>query len=259
VFAATMVGEGTMSTEELQARVADNPAWYHTLQVAPGVVTDGYVDWRAKAAAILPDDLSGKRCLDIGTYDGFWAFEMEQRGGDVVAIDVERLDSGDWPPVNRAKLERRNREWGLELGKGFRIAHELRGSSVERVICSVYDLTPEAIGGAVDFAFLGALLLHLREPIRALEAIRGALKPGGTLKVVECVSLRETLRAPRSPVARFEPLIYDFNWWRPNLAGLMAYVRTCGFENVRRGRFHRPPSKPEMRTWYADLEARAPS
>ena len=101
-----------MSTEELQARVADNPAWYHTLEVAPGVVTDGYVDWRAKAAAILPDDLSGKRCLDVGTYDGFWAFEMERRGGEVVAIDVDELNAADWPPVNRAKLERRSRTGG---------------------------------------------------------------------------------------------------------------------------------------------------
>jgi len=67
------------------------------------------------------------------------------------------------------------------------------------------------------------------------------------------------VRAPRTPVVRFEPLMTDFNWWRPNLAALTAYVRSCGFEDVRRGRFHRPPSKPEMRTWYADLEARVPS
>ena len=85
------------------------------------------------------------------------------------------------------------------------------------------------------------------------------LKPGGTLKVLECICMRETVRAPRTPVVRFEPLMTDFNWWRPNYAALSAYVRSCGFENVRRGRFHRPPSKPEMRTWYADLEARAPS
>ena len=248
-----------MTREELHARVADNPAWYHTLEVAPGVATDGYVDWRAKASSILPGDLSGKRCLDIGTYDGFWAFEMERRGGEVIAIDVEQLNAADWPAINRDRLERTQREWGLELGKGFRIAHELRGSNVKRVICNVYDLTAEAIGGPVDFAFLGALLLHLREPIRALEAIRGVINPGGTLKVLECICMRETVRAPRTPVVRFEPLMTDFNWWRPNLAALTAYVRSCGFENVRRGRLHRPPSKPEMRTWYADLEARVPS
>ena len=69
-----------MTTQELQARVADNPAWYHRSTSARASATDGYVDWRKKAASILPDDLSGKRCLDIGTYDGFWAFEMERAG-----------------------------------------------------------------------------------------------------------------------------------------------------------------------------------
>lgn len=246
-------------TRDLREQAAANPAWYHTIELAPGVVTDGYVDWRKKAARILPDDLSGLRALDVGTFDGFWAFEMEQRGAQVVAIDVDELNSADWPPVSRARLEREQREWGMELGRGFRTAHAALGSSVERVICNVYDLTPEAIGGPVDFAFLGALMLHLREPIRGMERIRGALKPGGRFKVLECVSLRETLRAPRTPVARFEPMQSNFNWWRPNVAALVDYVRVCGFEDVRRGRLHRPPAKREMRTWYVDLDARAPA
>ncbi len=59
-----------MTREELHARVADNPAWYHTLEVAPGVATDGYVDWRAKASSILPGDLSGKRCWTSGPTAG---------------------------------------------------------------------------------------------------------------------------------------------------------------------------------------------
>jgi SAM-dependent methyltransferase len=243
----------------LRVRIAENPAWYHSIELAPGVVTAGYVDWRAKAASLLPDDLSGMRCLDIGTYDGFWAFEMEKRGGEVIAIDLDQLTSADWPPFSRAKLEKQQAEWGLKLGLGFEIAQEALGSAVQRVICNVYDVNADAVGGPIDFAFLGALLLHLRDPVRALEAIKGTLRPGGTLRVLECVSLRETLRAPRTPLAGFEPLRYDFNWWRPNAAGLLAYLRSCGFEDVRRGRFHRPPGRKEMRTWYLDAECRAPS
>jgi SAM-dependent methyltransferase len=247
-----------VTSAELRDRMAKNPAWYHTMDLAQGVATPGYVDWRKKAASILPSDLSGKRCLDIGTYDGFWAFEMEKRGGEVVAIDLDHLTSTDWPPINRARLEREQAQRGTELGIGFTIAAEARASSVNRVICSVYDLTPEAVGGPIDFAFLGALLLHLREPARALEAIATTLRPGGTLKVLECVSIRDTIRAPRTPLAAFEPLTHDFNWWRPNAAGLMAYLRAAGFADVRRGRFHRPPARKEMRTWYLEAECSAP-
>jgi len=245
----------SLQRDDLHNRVREMPAWYHTLELAPGVITPGYVDWRDRAAAILPADLSGRRCLDIGTYDGFWAFEMEKRGGEVVAIDVEQLSGADWPPYGRERLEREVEERGLTLGGGFRVAHEALNSRVTRVICSVYDLTPQAVGGEMDFVFLGALLLHLREPIRALEAIFQTLRPGGSLKLLECVTLRETLRSPRTPVAKFEPLIYPFNWWRPNAAALVAYLRSCGFQNVKRGRFHRPPGKPEMRTWYLEVSA----
>ena len=42
--------------------------------------------------------LDGKRCLDVGTYDGFWAFEIEQRGAkEVVAVDVLDPRRWDWP------------------------------------------------------------------------------------------------------------------------------------------------------------------
>jgi len=44
---------------------------------------------RGGLAERLPwPDLRGARCLDIGTADGFWAFEMERRGAaDVLATD----------------------------------------------------------------------------------------------------------------------------------------------------------------------------
>src|SRR6478672_7410803 len=73
-------------------------AWYHTLELAPGVVTPGWLDHRGILADIpLPPSLAGKRCLDVGTFNGFWAFEMERRGGEVVAIDVLDPVRWDWP------------------------------------------------------------------------------------------------------------------------------------------------------------------
>ena len=242
-----------------KSALAENPHWYHSIELAPGVVTPGQVDLRALAARILPDSLAGKRCLDVGTFDGFWAFEMERRGAEVVAIDVERLDAAEWPPRNRDALAARAREWDMELGRGFRIAARALGSQARRVVCDVYDLDAEAIGGPVDLAFSGAILLHLRDPVRALERIHAALAPGGTLLGLEPIALRETLRSPRRAVARFEPLETEFNWWRPNVAAVLAWPRAAGFEDVRRTGLHRPPAaQRSMREWYCALEARRP-
>lgn len=238
--------------------LAENPVWYHTITLAPGVATPGQVDWRRHVSRILPADLSGLRALDVGTFDGFWAFELERRGAEVVAIDVERADDAEWPPLNRARLKADAAAMGLELGRGFRLAHDCLGSVVRREICSVYDLTPDRIGGPVDLVFLGALPLHLRDPIRALERIGETLVPGGRLIAVECVSLGATLRAPRRPMANFEPTYQPFNWWRPNLRALHAYLEAAAFDEVRRlGWPLRPPARPEMRTWYCAMTGRA--
>ena len=117
-----------------------------------------------------------------------------------------KLEAAEWPAVNRERLEATAREWGLELGRGFRIAAEALGSSVERVECHVQELARERIGGPVDFVFSGAILLHLRDPVGALENIHSVLEPGGTLVILEPFSPRTTIRSPRGPVADFQPL-----------------------------------------------------
>ena len=246
----------TSAGDVARAAIGANPVWYHTIELAPGVVTPGQIDLRGVASRLLPDDLSGKRCLDIGTFDGFWAFEMERRGAEVVAIDVDKLEAAEWPPRSRARMEQTSKELGVELGRGFRLASEALGSNVQRVVCSYYDLTPEAIGGHVDLAFNGAILLHLRDPVRALERARAVLKPDGELRVLEAVSMSMTLRSPRRPAASFQAAASDFNWWVPNLAGVHAWLQAAGFVDIRRTTIVRAPATRRMRQFCAGFLAR---
>jgi SAM-dependent methyltransferase len=242
---------------ELRERVAENPHWYHTIELAPGVVTPGHIDLRGVVPRILPARIEG-RALDVGTFDGFWAFELERRGADTVAIDLDDPVEAEYPPNNRAALEVRARELGVELGRGFRIARDALGSTVERVACDVRELTPEAIGGPVAFAFLGALLIHLRDPVGALENVRGALVPGGRLHLLEPIHVGLTVRHPRRPVAAFSPLRSEFNWWFANLATVRAWLETAGFADVRRLAVVRPPAGKGMQgVTYAGFAARA--
>jgi SAM-dependent methyltransferase len=242
----------------IRARITANPVWYHTLALPGGELTPGQVDLRAVAAKVLPADLRGRRALDVGTFDGFWAFELERRGAEVVAIDVDDVAASQTPPNHRELLLREGELFGVKLGRGFGIAAELLGSRAQRITCDVTELTPETIGGPVDVVFMGALLLHLRDPVGALERIAGVLRPGGELYQLESISLWLSLLHPRRPVARMQTLETTFNWWYPNRATLRAWLRTAGFVDIQGRGLHHPPQRPPMDDWYHGLRSRRP-
>jgi tRNA (mo5U34)-methyltransferase len=182
------------------------PDWYHCIELPDGTVTPGAFDLRPSTKVVpLPDDLTGARCLDVGTWDGFWAFEMERRGAaEVVAIDIEDPERWDWPPRERVA----GHGGGLAVlsdrkppGAGFRHAAEALGSKARRVDRSVYELDP-ATDGAFDVVFLGSLLLHLRDPVGALDRVRAVCR--GQAVVADTVDAIPSLLRPRTPTARLE-------------------------------------------------------
>jgi tRNA (mo5U34)-methyltransferase len=216
-------------TRALAREVEDYP-WYHTLELGDGVVTRGMFDHRpALHRYPLPADLSGLRCLDVGTMDGFWAFEMERRGAaEVVAVDAPDPLSLDWPVSLRHTAEK-----SLDETKEarFELAHRALGSDVSRVERTVYELDPADLG-SFDVVFCGDLLVHLRDPIGALERIH-ALCSGAAIvsNPIERFGFRE-----RRPLAQLDG-IDEFGWWTSNLAGLVRMVRAAGFRSVE-------PSRP---------------
>jgi len=140
--------------------------WYHTIELGDGLVTTAMWDHRPVVDRYgLPESLEGKTALDIGTCDGFWAFEMESRGADrVVATDISRWADFDWLPQTR---ERKSDQAEESPEDRFRFAHAMRGSRVEYEISNVYELSPETLG-MFDVVFCGSLLVHLQNPIKAL-------------------------------------------------------------------------------------------
>src|SRR5215218_3870955 len=95
-----------MTTAALRREVADTPVWYHTIDLAAGVTTPGWFDLRPVVDQMPWPDVRGKRCLDVGTYDGFLAFEMERRGAaEVVATDISDPSGWDLPVRTRECAE----------------------------------------------------------------------------------------------------------------------------------------------------------
>jgi tRNA (mo5U34)-methyltransferase len=176
--------------------------WWHTIQLSPGVVTPGGWDLGPTSAELPWPDVRGKRCLDVGTADGFWAFELERRGAaEVVATDL--------PSAFQQKARAR-----------FELARELRGSRVVYEERDVYDLD-----GEYDIVLMGFVLQMVRDPLGALEAIRGVCR--GHLLLLDTISLPLSLLP--SPLARLDARRNALEHFVFNRRGLRKAVELAGW------------------------------
>lgn len=205
---------------------AQQQSWYHCLELAPGKVTDGWFDMRPYADEFgLPERMDGMRALDVGTFDGFWAFEMEKRGATVVALDIDDQEQLDRPPRRRASTFD-----GFSRKANFELAREMLGLSVERVSCSIYDARPEVLG-TFDFVTCNVMLLHLRDQLRALERIAALCR--GTLITGEEHD-RATGLLPFAASRYFADRDKDIVFWLPSAKAWGRMLWTAGFDDVRR-------------------------
>jgi tRNA (mo5U34)-methyltransferase len=212
-----------MSEQTLTQADVDKYPWYHTLELGDGVVTKGMFDHRPHLQHYPIPDLTGKRCLDVATMDGYWAFEMERRGAaSVTALDLEDPEQLDWPAALRGHHDKSMDETKAER---FALAKRALGSNVERVLMSAYDLSPEL--GTFDFVFCGDLLLHLKDPITPVENIRSVCT--GSAVIVNVI--KKFRFYEKRPMAELDG-IDVFQWWLTNLEGLVRIVRAAGFDRV---------------------------
>jgi len=158
------------------------------------VETPGWFDLRSVAVKPFPADMSGMRCLDVGTFEGFWALHMHRRGArEVLGVDILDPRAWDWPvgsdeEVVRA-LEERKRG-----GLGFETVRAALDHPIERRELSVYDLDEERIG-RFDLSADRPRLVFL--PPGAAHP-RPSLRPRAALRALRTGEGREVLFASRS-------------------------------------------------------------
>lgn len=231
------------SAADARAAVARVRRWYHSIEVAPGVVTPGLFDLRPIVDRLPWPDVHGKRCLDVGTGDGFFAFELERRGAaEVVATDVAAHEDWDWEPHNRESGVRYfHHLFGPDKRASFDVARRLLGSSVRLEQLSVHELTPDQVG-EFDVVVCGSLLLHLRDPLGALGAIRSVCRDA--LLSTNQVDLVRSVLVRDSPLVRLDGTSGMGQWWLPNAAGHRQMLRASGFAIERGSRLYSVPFGP---------------
>ena len=186
--------------------------WYHSIDLPDGTVIPGIQtieQLRGRIAQYpIPQDLRGKRVLDIGAWDGWFSFEMERRGAEVLAVDSARQET-------------------------FFQAKKLLNSKVEYLVEDICYLTPREVG-YFDIVLFFGVLYHLKHPLLALERV---------CELTTDFACIETLVTDDPPQPNAIPLLEFYettelagqfdNWCGPNTACLQAFMRTAGFVNVK--------------------------
>jgi len=222
------------NADQTVAQVGGVPVWRHRIPVGHGVSTPGTEDTEAELARLgIPQDLTGRRVLDVGCSDGFYSFVCEQRGALVTAIDDQSSLLAD--------DEGRN---------GHTVAAALRSSQVDYRIADVHDLAAAEIDGPFDLILFVNVLYHLENPVQALRELARVARPGATLilKTYYRTDVRLWVRGrclgfdlSRQPRWWFFPgteLGGDpTNWWAPNRAGLGALLEATGWSYRFTGRW----------------------
>jgi tRNA (mo5U34)-methyltransferase len=208
---------------EARATLERVPFWFHTfaLNRAEGIYAPGAArDHRYRIPAI-PENLEGRSVLDIGTFDGFYAFLAEARGADrVVAIDNEQYI--DWV---------RDR-WGVDLegGEGFRAIQALLDSRIEYRKLDALEL--DRLDETFGFIFCCGILHRVEAPARLLRLLRGRLAEGGSVLIETHGVFADTNDG--NPAHRYGPgEVYphdEYVYWGFTAAGVELLSRESGFQ-----------------------------
>ena len=206
--------------DEVRARRRSNPAratleqrgLYHSFRLPDGRSLQGIMSVEAELERLdsfqLPADLSGKRVLDVGPWDGFFTFEAERRGASVTAIDYADLDT-------------------------FRELHRVFNSRAEYLQLDVYDLDPAVVGTFDIVLFLG-VLYHLKHPLLALEKICAVTRDVCLIDsfVVDGEAWQQGFHPPLPYVEFYETdelAGQTDNWSGPTVGAVESLARAAGF------------------------------
>ncbi len=207
------IAAGDAGFEERIQKLADrvhSRFRYHSIELPDGSVLPGlqpieHLRWRLDLFG-LPEDLRGKRVLDVGAWDGWFSFECERRGAEVVAVDCIALDT-------------------------FHEAKELLGSKVEYLTLDVNELSARKLG-TFDIVLFFGVLYHLRHPLLGLEK---AVELSTDLVLIESFVIEPEKRQIPSVMEFYERTELGGqvdNWCGPSPACLTSMCRSAGFAQV---------------------------
>lgn len=221
----------------------DDCVFYHTIELPGHGVIEGMWDLRANVNKYLGNvPLINKRVLEVGTASGYLCFHMESQGANVISFELGPDEVADIVPYARSNWKERvgnMQPWMEKIRNAYWFTHKVKDSQASVVYGNAYNI-PEAIG-PVDIAVFGAILLHLRDPFRALESALRLTRE--TVIITEPLWQWRNLfrfalmRGQYSGVVSFAPQAKlatpPTAWWWFSPAIIQQFISILGFEEAQ--------------------------
>ncbi len=208
--------------------------FYHTMDL-PGIGTvNGSWDLRGRIHDYIGGiPVRGRRILDLGAANGFCSFDVEKLGAQVVSFDAESATLFENLPIPGALFTDDYQSWLCSaerrldrLKNGYWLAHRLQHSSARAYYGDIYHV-PDALG-TFDIVLVGQVLVHLRDPIAALQ--QAAARSSDTLVITEAVADAD------QPVMRLCGTVANgvsYAWFHLSRAFYREMLLMFGFELVQ--------------------------
>ncbi|MGB1110384.1 MAG: tRNA 5-methoxyuridine(34)/uridine 5-oxyacetic acid(34) synthase CmoB [Gammaproteobacteria bacterium] len=177
--------------------------------------TEWHSDWKWERVAPHLDDLKGRRVLDVGCGNGYYAWRLLGEGADsVLGLD---------PTL-------------LFFMQDQAIRQLMEGNAQIREIARRFLLLPlgiEALPAELhhfDLVMSMGVLYHRRSPLDHLLELRNALRPGGQL-LLETLVVEGEEGYSLLPPGRYAKMRNV--WFLPSVATLESWLARLGLQNVR--------------------------
>jgi SAM-dependent methyltransferase len=219
--------ERQISDALLKKQIATRP-WYHRMDLGNGIVTPGFAwegTWNNIRLVRKQVDYSKKSVLDLGSWDGLWAFEAEALGAAlVVATDCMNYWQIPWQQgMNNLMLVR-----GALFSEVIPFWNVSMTNIRERLNGILY--SHPLLEDGFDIVHHLGILYHLRDPLLSLAQTRSVLRDGGIMLLETAVHGTDTSCAMHFN-ANQKAIYDDFStWWAPSIPCLREMLSASLFE-----------------------------
>ena len=221
-----------MEKADIEVGINQLNPWFHKIELPHGLTTktetsfgepeDHPLSTWKYVRQVLPDNLSGKRVLDIGCNGGFYALEANKRGAEVLGVDARRFH------VRQASFA----------------AHALGLHNIRFSRRSLYELDP-ATDGTYDIVLALGLIYHLKHLVSGMEILYDMCSELLILETAVLLTPEQTaLSSSPEENAQEEGLSLDYtkndpfsgeaaaNWFIPSARTVKAMLEDIGFVDV---------------------------